>query len=143
PDRPPSQKEQVCGRAPRSFADRAAPLRRRIQSRGPARPRPCHDAMTKKTEKDELRDHMLSARVSEHEYDLVRTEAQRRRMNVTDFVRSTVLQEQPDATKTRLAEIETRLAEQDQTIFELATALTQLRWSMARGIRAVLLSNVE
>lgn len=84
---------------------------------------------------------MVSARLTEHELDLVKADAERRNMNVTDYLRTAILQERADVTKTRLAEIETRLAEQDQTIFQLVTAVNELRVAMGRGLRAVLVSN--
>lgn len=91
--------------------------------------------------KENPRDAMVSARLTEHELDLVKADAERRNMNVTDYLRTAILQERADVTKTRLAEIETRLAEQDQTIFQLVTAVNELRVAMGRGLRAVLVSN--
>ena len=90
--------------------------------------------------KENKRDSIVSARLTDHEHELVKAAAQKREMKLSDFLRAAILQEREDATKTRLAEIETRLAEQDQTIFQVVTALTELRVAMARGIQALLVS---
>lgn len=91
--------------------------------------------------KDNPRDSIISARLTEHEHDLVKADAERRGMSVTNYLRAAILQEREEATKTRLAEIETRLAEQDQTIFQLVTVVNDLRVKMALGMRALLLAN--
>jgi uncharacterized coiled-coil protein SlyX len=90
---------------------------------------------------DDKKERMVSARLTEHERELVQADARKRGMNVSDYLRAAILQQREEATKTRLAEIETRLAEQDQTIFQLVTAITDLRVAMARGVRALLIAN--
>ncbi len=90
--------------------------------------------------KENPRDSIVSARLTDHEHELVKADAERRRMSVTDYLRTAILQEREGSSKTRLAEIETRLAEQDQTIFQLVNALTDLRETVAKGVRAILLA---
>tara|TARA_R110002096_G_scaffold48810_7_gene129162 strand:+ start:97 stop:477 length:381 start_codon:yes stop_codon:yes gene_type:complete len=91
--------------------------------------------------KKETKDYPVSARLTEREFELILADVKKRGTTRDEYIRSAILQHREDATKTRLAEIETRIKEQDQTIFELVNAITELRVATARGIRAVLLGN--
>tara|TARA_R110002094_G_scaffold181318_3_gene159286 strand:+ start:1954 stop:2337 length:384 start_codon:yes stop_codon:yes gene_type:complete len=95
------------------------------------------------TKKENPRDFMASARLTEREMDLVKDEAARRDMTVTDLVRSALLQQRPESTGARLAEIEARIAEQDDTIHDMAIALNRFRETLAEATRAILISNEE
>lgn len=91
--------------------------------------------------KDDPKDCNISARFTEHEDALVKAEAARRNMTLSDLVRSALLQQRPESSTARLSEIETRLSEQDQTIFDLVTAVNQFRKALVTATEAILLSN--
>jgi uncharacterized coiled-coil protein SlyX len=92
------------------------------------------------SKKENPRDWPVSARLTEHELNLVKDDAARRGMNVTDLVRSSLLKQLPGSTGPRLTEIETRITEQDETIFALVTSMNNFRLALAEATEAILLA---